>query len=184
LTGNVPIGDPVQCSPHARGSGPDSVKVAASAAGPPAITWSDCKFDRFREVTHMRLLTTAVLGVLLACRTSAMPAPGAGWTRVDGKTLAGELAQPRDSSRLVIVDVREPELFRKAHLPGAVNLPYPGAKERAPVELDPASDIVLVCHSGPMGDEVAAILAARHFPRVRNLAGGMRDWSGPLEPGS
>jgi rhodanese-related sulfurtransferase len=158
--------------------------MAARVGGAPAIARSDCKFDRFREVTHMRLLTTAVLGVLLACRTSATPAPGAGWTRVDGKTLAGELAQPRDSSRLVIVDVREPELFRKAHLPGAVNLPYPGARERAPVELDPASDIVLVCHSGPMGDEVAAILAARHFRRVRNLAGGMRDWAGPLEPGS
>jgi len=50
LIGYVPIDDPVQCSPHARGAGPDSVKVAARVGGAPAIARSDCKFDRFPEV--------------------------------------------------------------------------------------------------------------------------------------
>jgi rhodanese-related sulfurtransferase len=95
--------------------------------------------------------------------------------------LARQAPGPRP--RLVIVDVREPELFRKSHLPGAINLPYPAAKQRAPAELDPSSDIVLVCHAGPMGDELAAILAAIGFPHVRNLAGGMKRWRGPVESG-
>jgi rhodanese-related sulfurtransferase len=133
----------------------------------------------------MRLHIVAIVcGCLLACRSAPTPRPGAGWSRVDAPTLTRELAQPAERDRLVIVDVREPELFRKSHLPGAINLPYPAAKARAPAELDAATDIVLVCHSGPMGDEVAAILAGRGFPRVRNLAGGMRGWAGPVEPGS
>ena len=136
----------------------------------------------------MRLGIAVVICCVLACRAGSTgsqgPGAGAGWSRVDAAALARELAGPAAGARLLIVDVREPELFRKAHLPGAINLPYPGAKARAPVELDSSADIVLVCHKGPMGDEVAAILAARKFPHVRNLAGGMAGWTGPVEPGS
>jgi len=134
----------------------------------------------------MRSPIPALLCLVAACGAGGGPGPGAGWSRVDPATFAPELARPASGSRprLVIVDVREPELFRKSHLPGAINLPYPAAKQRAPTELDPADDIVLVCHSGPMGDEIAAILAARGFPHVRNLAGGMKRWTGPVEPGS
>ena len=119
----------------------------------------------------MRAHIAAFLCLVAACNRGG-PGPWAGWSRVEPAAFTRELAQPAPLRRLVIVDVREPELFRKAHLAGAINLPYPAAKRRAPAELDPASDIVLVCHTGPMGDELAAILAARGFPRVRNLAGG------------
>jgi len=132
----------------------------------------------------MRLRIAVVVCCVLACRGGPTPGPGAGWSRVNAASLTRELARPSAGPRLLIVDVREPELFQKAHLPGAINLPYPAAKERAPVELDSSADIVLVCHKGPMGDEVAAILAARKFPHVRNLAGGMNGWTGPVEPGS
>lgn len=126
----------------------------------------------------------AVLCLVIACDRGA-PGPGAGWSRVEPAAFARELARPASGARppLVIVDVREPALFRKSHLPGAINIPYPAAKERAPAELEPSADIVLVCHSGPMGDEVAAILAGRGFPHVRNLAGGMKRWRGPVEAG-
>jgi rhodanese-related sulfurtransferase len=130
----------------------------------------------------MRYLSTAVLVLALGCRGQAQLG---GWSRVPASELQAELAVgPGSASRLVIVDVREPELFAKGHLPGATNLPYPGAKQRAPLELDRADRIVLVCHRGPMGDEVAAILVARGFTHVRNLAGGMDGWTGPVEPGS
>ena len=120
---------------------------------------------------------------LVAASDRGGPGPGAGWSRIEPAAFAQELAGPAPGPRprLVIVDVREPELFRKSHLPGAINLPYPAAKRRAPAELQPSSDIVLVCHAGPMGDELAAILAARGFPHVRNLAGGMKLWRGPVE---
>ncbi len=132
----------------------------------------------------MRACVAAVSCLVTACDRGA-PGPRAGWSRVEPAAFARELAHPAPGLRppLVIVDVREPELFRKSHLPGAIDIPYPAAKERAPAELDPSADIVLVCHAGPMGDEIAAILAARGFPHVRNLAGGMKRWRGPIESG-
>jgi rhodanese-related sulfurtransferase len=120
--------------------------------------------------------------MLLLAACSRAPDPTAGWSRVDAATftteLAGQLAP--DAPPRVIVDVREPELFAKGHIPGAINLPWPDAKSRAPAELDPASDIVLVCHGGPMGDELAEILVQQGFTRVRNVAGGMNGWTGPV----
>jgi rhodanese-related sulfurtransferase len=132
----------------------------------------------------MRACLAAVLCVVAACDRGA-PGPGAGWSRVEPAAFARELSRPAFGARppLVIVDVREPELFRKSHLPGAINIPYPAAKERAAAELARSTDIVLVCHAGPMGDEIAAILARRGFPHVRNLAGGMKRWRGPIESG-
>jgi rhodanese-related sulfurtransferase len=125
------------------------------------------------------LFTTLVL--VTACGRS--PGADSTWSRISGASFAAELAVPRpDSARpQVIVDVREPELFAAGHIPGAINMPWPAAKSRAPQELDPTHDIVLVCHGGPMGDELAEILEARGFTFVRNLAGGMNAWSGPTE---
>lgn len=123
-----------------------------------------------------------ILLLLAACGRG--PSPDAAWSRVDGPTLIAELAltRPADAPPRVIVDVREPELFAAGHIPGAINIPWPEAKQRVPSELDPAHDIVLVCHSGPMGDELAEILDERGFTQVRNLTGGMNRWTGPLEP--
>lgn len=120
--------------------------------------------------------------VLTAC--SRGPGTDAHWTRLDGPTLIAELAatRPADAPPRIIVDVREPELFAAGHIPGAINIPWPDAKTRVPNELDPGADIVLVCHNGPMGDELAEILDRRGFTTVRNLAGGMDRWTGPLEP--
>lgn len=127
------------------------------------------------------LAALLLLAAFAACRPA--PAADAGWSRIDAAAFTSELAaQPNPAP--TIVDVREPELFAKGHIPGAINLPWPDAKTRAPVELQPSQDIVLVCHGGPMGDELAAILAAKGFAKVRNLAGGMNGWSGPVTSGS
>ena len=73
----------------------------------------------------------------------------------------------------------KPELFRDAHIPGAINIPYDGAQKRILKELNPGERIVFVCHGGPMGDELAQILAKNGYKDVFNLKGGMRKWPGP-----
>lgn len=128
-----------------------------------------------------RSLTGFICFAALACSPS--PADDAGWSRVDAASFSTELSAPA-STPLVIVDVREPELFAAGHIPGAINMPWPDAKTRAPVELNPASRVVLVCHGGPMGDELAGILAGKGFGDVRNLAGGMNGWRGATVVGS
>jgi rhodanese-related sulfurtransferase len=117
-------------------------------------------------------LVAAVIGVGVIASALA-----AGLTTVNGPQLETLMA---DGKPLVIVDVREPELFAAGHIPGAINIPYDDAKPRMVTELSPRDRIVFVCHGGPMGDELGTILAGRGYGSVYNLKGGMKKWKGAL----
>jgi rhodanese-related sulfurtransferase len=119
------------------------------------------------------LIIVLALTLPAACTEIQGPA------QISPNDLAREISASGEN--LVIVDVREPELYRAGHIPGAINLPYPDSKTIFPARLEPDQNIVFVCHSGPMGDEMAEILAKNGFPRIRNLKGGMKTWTGPLE---
>lgn len=97
--------------------------------------------------------------------------------RIDAEELRKMM---KDGGQLTIVDVREPELFAKGHIPGAINIPYDGAHSRILKELSPKDRIVFVCHGGPMGDELGDILIKNGYTSVYNLKGGMRGWNGPF----
>ena len=105
------------------------------------------------------------------------PAVAGGLTTIDGKQLEAMMA---DGRGLVIVDVREPGLFAAGHIRGAINIPYDDAKPRVVKELSPTDRIVFVCHGGPMGDELGRLLAAKGYPAVYNLKGGMKKWKGEV----
>lgn len=107
----------------------------------------------------------------------ALPATAAELTTIDGARLEALMA---DGKPLVIVDVREPELFVNGHIKGAINIPYDGAAARVVKELSPKDRIVFVCHGGPMGDELGGLLAGKGYPTVYNLNGGMKKWRGPV----
>jgi len=96
---------------------------------------------------------------------------------VDGTKLQTMMA---DGKPIVIVDVREPELFAKGHIKKAINIPYNGAKPRVLKELSPKDRIMFVCHGGPMGDELGKLLVQSGYKDVYNLAGGMRKWEGEV----
>jgi len=104
-------------------------------------------------------------------------ASAASLTTIDGTQLQTLMA---DGSSLRIVDVREPELYAAGHIEGAINMPYDEAKSRILKELFPNERIVFVCHGGPMGDELGRLLAAKGYPSVYNLKGGMKRWAGPV----
>jgi rhodanese-related sulfurtransferase len=133
-----------------------------------------------RNLRAVLLMATVALA---ACNRP--PGPDAGYTWVTPDALAAEIAAPRPEGArpLTIVDVREPELFAAGHIPGAINIPWPGVKETAAGALPKDHAIVMVCHGGPMGDDVAEILIAAGFTDVRNLEGGMRKWRGTVVPG-
>ncbi len=93
---------------------------------------------------------------------------------------AAELSAKIDAGeKLVIVDLREPELFSAGHVPGARNIPFEQFNDRMS-ELNPGDQIVLVCHMGGMGDVSGSTLAQLGYTRVSNLAGGMGRWGGRL----
>lgn len=127
------------------------------------------------------LAAAVAFAAIIAAAGPAPSAEAAGWERIHGGELEAMMEEGGDD--LVIVDVREPRLYRRGHVPGAINIPFDGAHERVLQELDPAERIVFVCHGGPMGDELGALLASKGYGKVYNLIGGMRAWDGPVESG-
>jgi len=89
-------------------------------------------------------------------------------------------AQMDSSEKPVIVDLREPDLYKAGHITGAKNIPFEEFDRRFD-ELDPQAKIALVCHSGPMGEISGTLLAERGYSKVSNVRGGMAAWRGKLE---
>ncbi len=125
-------------------------------------------------------LVVALLAVLAltsaACSSSEAPSSG-GYSTITVQDLQ---ALTGAGEKLNIVDLREAALYRAGHIPGARNIPFEQFNDRIN-ELDPDSKIVLVCHSGPMGDISGQLLAERGYPNVSNVRGGMTAWNGGLE---
>ncbi|OYU34215.1 MBL fold metallo-hydrolase [Novosphingobium sp. PASSN1] len=98
--------------------------------------------------------------------------------RVPFISLAGlaDAVSGRDND-LIVLDVRERDLFGAAHVPGALHLP------RGQLELlvnamlpDPTRRIVTVCEQGKISTLAAATLRTMGFTRVMALDGGMKAW--------
>jgi rhodanese-related sulfurtransferase len=83
-----------------------------------------------------------------------------------------------------LVDVREPQEYAAAHVPGALLVPMGRLTARLD-ELDASSPVHLICASGNRSGAMCDLLAARGFTAV-NVAGGTAAWiaSGrPVEGG-
>src|ERR1700674_2102508 len=93
-----------------------------------------------------------VMGTMLTVTRSV----AADLITVDGAKLQTMMA---DGKPMVIVDVREPELFARGHIKKAINIPYNGSKPRVLKELSPKDRVMFVCHGGPMGDELGKRLS-------------------------
>lgn len=81
----------------------------------------------------------------------------------------------------VLLDVREAAEFEHCHIPGSVHIPMHTVPMRL-AELDPASEIVVICHHGGRSAQVAYFLEGRDFFSVFNLAGGVEAWACEVDP--
>lgn len=95
--------------------------------------------------------------------------------RAAGALKAEEVAQLLAQRRVVPVDTREAPVFRRAHLPHAVNIPL----EELPTRLAElhmlAGAPVLYCRSGDKTKDLAEKLAQEGMP-VAFLEGGLLGW--------
>jgi rhodanese-related sulfurtransferase len=87
----------------------------------------------------------------------------------------------RRGDRLLLIDVREPVEYELARVEGAELRPLSRFQEWAGA-LDPASEIVFMCHHGVRSAQVCAVLARQNFARLHNLAGGIDRWSVEVDP--
>lgn len=82
-----------------------------------------------------------------------------------------------------IVDIRQPELFVRGRLPGAINLPYERLQDSALDLLDSGRTVLVVDPGGARAAEMATWLRARGF-QAGFLEGGLSRWTGDLESGA
>jgi rhodanese-related sulfurtransferase len=140
-----------------------------------------------------------VAGYILGAAMAAMAAfvamthiclPSLVYLRLFGRVgdvpeVSAEDAADRAQSGALIIDVRDGELFRAGHAPGAINLVLNDLGNG--VEIDRDRTVLVVCQSGVQSLQGAKTLRDAGFPGTCSVRGGMSAWlrSGlPLEQGS
>lgn len=86
-----------------------------------------------------------------------------------------EYASNKKDPGLFLVDARDPQTFKKEHIPGAVNIPSPDLRTRH-IELPKDKTILVICNSGIRSSLGVSILKQNGFEKVKNFAGGMKGY--------
>ncbi len=81
----------------------------------------------------------------------------------------------------VLLDVREPWEFGICRIEGAQLLPMRNIPQSLD-QLDPQSEIVVICHHGIRSRQVAMYLEHQGFTNVINMEGGMAAWARDVDP--
>jgi len=75
----------------------------------------------------------------------------------------------------VLVDLREPFLYKKGHIKDAILIPFADF-EKLYTQLDKNKKVIFICHTGPMGDVTGQFLISKGYTKIYNLVGGMEAW--------
>ncbi|HSS75431.1 MAG TPA: molybdopterin-synthase adenylyltransferase MoeB [Thermoanaerobaculia bacterium] len=95
---------------------------------------------------------------------------------------APQLKAWQDEGRpLTVLDVRNPQEWDICRIEGSTLIPLPELQDRLG-ELDPASTIVTLCHSGMRSARAVNFLRQMGYTRAINLAGGIHAWSLQVDP--
>lgn len=124
-------------------------------------------------IEHQPVLLAAFVVVLLALAANEL----------HGRMSAGPRLAVTDAVRLIndrhalILDIRSPADFKKAHIMGAVNAPVAKLKERDnQFSKDLERPIIVYCNLGTTSLEAAKTLRALGHKEVHPLRGGINGW--------
>jgi rhodanese-related sulfurtransferase len=78
-----------------------------------------------------------------------------------------------------IIDLRKPDLFRKGHINGAVNVPLEGLPDYLETKIKPFTfgKIILVCSTGQVSGYAASLLRLTGYGNVYAMRWGMSAWN-------
>lgn len=127
------------------------------------------------------ILSTSSFGFAAGAPPSPQPLLAAAQAQI--QEVSGSAARAAIEAADVVIDVREPDEYASAHLPGAVNLPR-GMLEFKVAALAPSasSKIVVYCRTGQRGALAAKTLQDMGYTRVQSLAGGLAAWQAEQTP--
>jgi rhodanese-related sulfurtransferase len=96
---------------------------------------------------------------------------------------APELKAKLDAgAKFRLIDVREPSEFHHAQIAGAELKPLGQIMQWMQELSDKDEEIILHCHHGMRSDRACQFLAAQGFTNLKNLIGGIDDWSLRVDP--
>lgn len=81
-----------------------------------------------------------------------------------------------------LLDVREPWEIGTASIVGSLDIPMGELPARAHTELDPDTQIVVLCHHGARSLSVTEWLRREGFTSAQSMAGGIDQWSREVDP--
>jgi rhodanese-related sulfurtransferase len=84
--------------------------------------------------------------------------------------------------RFRLIDVREPSEHSAAKIAGSELKPLGQIVNWAGALTDKDEEIVLHCHHGMRSDRACQYLAAQGFTNVKNMIGGIDEWSLKVDP--
>jgi rhodanese-related sulfurtransferase len=92
------------------------------------------------------------------------------------KLKPAEVADRLGDGRAVLVDIREPDEFRRRHVRGALSRPL-SAFERTDLKLAPNREVVFTCKTGMRTGAMCERLAAKVAGAAYVLEGGVDAWA-------
>jgi rhodanese-related sulfurtransferase len=81
----------------------------------------------------------------------------------------------------LLLDVREPWEYQRAHLPDTKLIPMRQIPMALPT-LDRTQEIVVICHHGIRSRQVAMFMENYGFKNIINLHGGIDAWAREVDP--
>jgi rhodanese-related sulfurtransferase/rubrerythrin len=89
-----------------------------------------------------------------------------------------DYSQNHHENAYLLVDVRQPDEYRRSHIPGARLIPLPELVQSMG-QLPPDKELIFYCHGGGRSMAAAAMTEEEGFSgTIYNLTGGMLAWDG------
>jgi molybdopterin/thiamine biosynthesis adenylyltransferase/rhodanese-related sulfurtransferase len=99
-------------------------------------------------------------------------------TETDVKELKRKIDAKED---FFLLDVREPNEFKIGRIPGSTLIPLGEVPQRF-AEIPRDKEIIVHCKMGARSARAASFLREQGFTNVKNLKGGILDWSDKIDP--
>jgi adenylyltransferase/sulfurtransferase len=99
-------------------------------------------------------------------------------TEIDAVALKARLDR---GDKFQFIDVREPNEYQIASIPGAKLIPLGDVPKRVG-ELDPNAEVIVHCKMGGRSAKACDFLRQSGFKNVKNMLGGITAWSDKIDP--
>ena len=98
------------------------------------------------------------------------------------ETTVTELKKKIDAKEdFFLLDVREPNEYQIGKIPGSTLIPLGEVPQRVN-EIPRDKEIIVHCKMGGRSAKAATFLRQQGFTNVKNLKGGITDWSDKIDP--